>query len=410
MNDSLRILIVDDDDVDRLLIDRYLRKADLNVETVEAASADAAYRSILQESYNCIFLDYLLPDAEGVSLVKQFRAQGISTPIVMLTGQGDERVAVELMKAGASDYLVKSSLSPESLVRSLHNVIRVYEAEERIKSAQAQLEQTNALLKQQNQALQEQRHQIEQQNFQLSQANQLKSEFLAVVTHEIRTPLNAIMGFSQILRSQSKGPLNDHQAEMVNRIFTNGESLLYLVEDVLDMSTIEADRLELEPTYFDLHNLIQTTLSELKPLAEKKNLEIRSPKSISTLEVYNDRHRLRQILINLISNAIKFTTAGHISVEANLFDADTIEIVVEDTGIGIAPEKLSYIFQPFCQADQTTKRRYSGTGLGLTIAHSLVSMMAGTIQVESDVNQGSLFRIQLPRHIHHPGLKDFPEN
>lgn len=402
MKDVLRILIVDDDDVDRMAIQRHLGKTDLSVEIMEAVNASAAHRCLSQENYSCILLDYLLPDADGVSLVKQLRAEGFLIPIIVLTGQGDEQIAVNLMKAGASDYLAKSRLSPENLTRSLRNVMKMYEAEQRIQAAQDQLKQTNLLLRQQNQELAEQRHQIEQQNLQLLEANRLKSEFLAVVTHEIRTPLNAIMGFSQILRSQSKGPLNDYQVEMVNRIFANGENLLDLVSDILDMSTIEANRLELEPSYFDLNHLIRITLAELKPLAEKKTLEIRVSKVLENPQIYNDRRRLKQILVNLVSNAIKFTDTGHVQIGVNASESNCIEIVVEDTGIGIAPNQLGYIFQPFRQADQTTKRRYAGTGLGLAITHSLVSMMEGFIKVESEVNRGSVFKVQIPREIFNP--------
>ncbi|MEL6384155.1 MAG: ATP-binding protein [Cyanobacteria bacterium J06626_18] len=398
----MKVLIVDDDEVDRLAIRRHLTKAAINAEVTEAKDAKTAQNHLGHQSFSCIFLDYRLPDIDGVSLVRQLRENGFSIPIIALTGQGDEQIAVELMKAGASDYLAKSRLSPDSLVRLIRTAMRVYEAEQRTQAAQQQLRQTNILLRQQNRELEEQRHQIQQQNLQLLESNRLKSEFLATVTHEIRTPLNAIMGFSQVLKSEAKGDLNDYQKNMVNRIFTNGENLLALVNDILDMSTIEADRLDLKASHFDLNVLIQATVAELKSLADKKNLDIQVAVNLKEPEVYNDEKRLKQVLINLLSNAIKFTDTGYIKVEVNAIALNSIEIIVEDTGIGIASDQLNRIFQPFRQGDQTTQRKYDGTGLGLAIVYSLVAMMEGIITVESQVGQGTTFKIHIPRGIFQP--------
>jgi len=234
------------------------------------------------------------------------------------------------------------------------------------------------------------------------EANRLKSEFLATVTHELRTPLNSIMGFSQILQSQSKGQLNEFQVDMVNRIFSSGETLLALVDDILDMSIIEARRLTLVPRFFDLEKMVHATLKELTPLAERKSLDIQIYVNLNNSSIYNDECRLKQVLVNLVSNAIKFTDHGYIRVEVNDPAQNCIEIIVQDTGIGIKPEQLSHIFKPFRQGDQTIKRRHSGTGLGLAIAHSLVSLMEGFITVESQVGKGTKFCVRITREILNP--------
>jgi signal transduction histidine kinase len=405
MIETLRILIVDDDEVDRLAIRRHFTKAGINAEVTEATDAKAARDYLNQQLFNCVFLDYRLPDRDGVSLIRQLRKDGFSIPIIALTGQGNEQIAVELMKAGASDYLSKSRLSPDSLSRLIRNAMKVYKAEQKIQAAQQQLQQTSLILRQQNQELEEQRHQIEQQNLRLLESNRLKSEFLATVTHELRTPLNAIMGFSQVLKSETKGSLNHYQKTMVERIFSGGKNLLALVDDILDMSIIEADRLDLKANPFDINELIQATVAELRSLADKKDLEIQVSVNLKDVEVYNDEKRLKQVLINLISNAIKFTDAGHVSVQVNAIALNGIEIVVEDTGIGIASDQLNLIFQPFRQGDQTTQRKYAGTGLGLAIVHSLVSMMEGIITVESQVGEGTTFKIHIPRDIFQPGRR-----
>jgi signal transduction histidine kinase len=401
MNEILHVLVIDDDEVDRMALHRHLARTQLEIEVVEAENAAIAQQHLLQSHFDCIVLDFRLPDTDGISLVKQLRSAGYTLPIIVLTGQGDEQTAVELMKAGASDYLSKARLSSENLSSAIRHAMSMYRAEQRVRLAQEQLRQTNILLKKQNQELEDQQRQIEQQNLKLLEVNRHKSEFLATVTHELRTPLNSIMGFSQILKNQTKGPLNDYQAEMVNRIFSNGENLLHLVDDILDMSTIEANRLELSPHFFDLNALVQETVSELQLMAEKKGLNIQTSFNLDNSKIYNDRQRLKQVLINLISNAIKFTQRGYIRVEVNMFAKNSLEILVQDTGIGISEEQSRIIFHPFRQADQTTRRRYPGTGLGLAITHSLVTMMEGFISVNSELGKGSTFRVQIPHQIFH---------
>ena len=402
MNETLNVLVIDDDVTDRMAIRRYLAKTPLQATMTEAENAQVARQLLASEPFNCIFLDFRLPDTDGLSFIKQLRLEGNRLPIIVFTGQGDEQTAVELMKAGASDYLSKSRLSPDTLSSLIRHAMTVYRAEQRTRAAQEQLKQTNLLLRQQNQELEDQRQQIEQQNLQLLEANQHKAEFLATVSHELRTPLNSILGFSQILKSQTKGPLNDYQVKMADCIHTNGASLLHLVNDILDMSTIESNRLQLTPHFFDLKVLLQEVLSEMHLMVRKKELAIQALVNLEDGVVYNDRQRLKQILINLLSNAIKFTDQGTIDIEVNSLAQNSLEICVQDTGIGIADEQLASIFQPFRQVDQSIIRKHAGTGLGLAITHSLVSMMQGWITVSSQIGQGSSFRVQIPRQISEP--------
>lgn len=399
MGKVLDILLVDDDAVDRMAICRALDRADLAVKVTEVNNAQEAIAHLNHSYYDCVFLDYRLPEQDGLSLIRQWRAEGVTIPLVVLTGQGDEQIAVDLMKAGASDYLVKTRVSPDRLALLLRNAMRVYEAEQREASALAQLQQTNILLTKQNEELEDQRRYIEDQNFKLIEAYRVKSEFLATMSHELRTPLNAILGFSQILDSQSKGPLTSHQAEMVKRIFTNGKNLLSLVNDILDLSKLEAQRLTLTPTSIDLHGLIESTLSDLRSLADGKALTLKSDLNLSDPMVINDEHRLRQVLINLVSNAIKFTDRGQVKISVIDKGPTHITVTVKDTGIGIAKEQLPHIFEAFRQVDQTIRRPRPGTGLGLAIVHSLVTVMGGAIAVTSQLGQGTTFTITLPRQI-----------
>jgi len=258
------------------------------------------------------------------------------------------------------------------------------------------------LLKKKNKELEEKREQIHLQNLKLLEASETKSKFLATMSHELRTPLNAIMAFSQMLQRKNKGNFTSQQVDMIERIHGNGKNLLALINDILDLSKIEAGGLKLYPEEFDLPQLVNTTIDELRSLNLQKKLEIKVEIDFQNPLVVNDRNRVRQILVNLISNAIKFTEQGMVLIEAreipDLVDSNIL-ITVKDTGIGIAENDAKHIFEPFRQINQTISRKYAGTGLGLAITKSLVKMMDGNVSVESELAKGSIFRVELPRRI-----------
>ncbi len=281
----------------------------------------------------------------------------------------------------------------EQAAIALNNAQLINALEER----EERLEMQNSILAQQNQALENQRQQIQSQNLRLIEAAQLKSQFLATMSHELRTPMNAIMGFSQLLLRQSQ--LRPAQLEMVDRIFNNAKNLLALINDILDLSKIEAGRLELKLERFNLGDLLIATTSELRSLADQKQLLLSVTSHLKDPWMVNDSVRLRQVLINLLSNAIKFTDVGEIAIEVWGLANDRLVISVRDTGIGIAPDNLVHIFEEFRQLDQSSTRRHAGTGLGLAITQWLVQMMGGTINVESQLEVGSTFRVELPRWV-----------
>jgi PAS domain S-box-containing protein len=268
-----------------------------------------------------------------------------------------------------------------------------------LEEQEERLEDQNEVLAQKNQELEYQRQQLQLNNLQLLEAARLKSQFLATMSHELRTPMNAVIGFSQLLLRQRQNPLTPQQADMMERILNNGKHLLTLINEILDLSKLEAGRLELKLEAFDLMKLVQTTLDELRSLADEKQIELRISNTLQNSNIINDSVRLRQILVNLVSNAIKFTEVGSVDVELKEVTPDRLSITVKDTGIGIAEDELEHIFEEFRQIDQTTTRRYAGTGLGLAITQSLVQMMQGSIEVESQVGQGSTFHVELPRTV-----------
>lgn len=396
---ALTILLIDDDEVDRMAVRRALKKAGVAAQFEEAIDAEEALELVSQKSFDCIFLDYRLPDYDGLDLIKQLKGMGIQVPLIVLTGQGDEQIAVEMMKAGASDYLSKSRVSSETLSQTLRNALRVYQAEKEAAEANLKLRETNQLLKHQNEELERQQRQIEIQNEQLKETSRLKSQFLATMSHELRTPINAIMGFSQMLLRKYPEPLTCAQTDLVQRIFDNSKNLLTLLNDVLDFSKIEAGKLLLHPSELDLKQLVVLTIEELRSLAVSKNLSLEVQVELDNPRIINDQSCLRRILINLLSNAIKFTESGGVWVKVWEIDSEWLAIAVKDTGIGIAQEQLEHIFEVFRQADQTLTRKYGGTGLGLAICESLIKMMHGKIFVTSELGKGSVFQIQFSRKI-----------
>ncbi|PSB32496.1 histidine kinase [filamentous cyanobacterium Phorm 46] len=270
---------------------------------------------------------------------------------------------------------------------------------EKLKKQEQLLELQNELLIRQQEELENQGRRIQQQKLQLLEAAKLKSQFLATMSHELRTPMNAIIGFSQLLLRQHKQLLTDQQTDMVGRILNNGKNLLVLINDILDLSKIESGRTELKTEEFDLADLVMAAAREFGNQATDKNVAMSVSACLQERFVVNDKFRLRQVLVNLISNAVKFTHQGSICIEVRELNGDRLTIAVRDTGIGICETDLPHIFDKFRQADQTTTRPYPGTGLGLAISAFLVKMMDGTITVESQLEKGSTFRIELQRTV-----------
>ncbi|QLE39575.1 response regulator [Nostoc sp. C052] len=405
MEETLKILVVDDDEVDRIAIRSALTKAGVQMELSEVGGANEAFSALSTTVYDCVFLDYRLPDQDGLTLVRQLRSSEIKVPLVVLTGQGDEHITLQLLKAGATDYLSKSRISPETLSQVLRSAIRIYQAEMQADLASQQLRETHEELISKKQELERQQQQIQMQNFKLLEASRLKSLFLATMSHELRTPMNAIIGFSQVLLRPKFGQLTHQQRDMVERILNNGKHLLMLLNEVLDFSKLEGGGLDLKAEIFNISKVINLAVGEIRSLAEAKNLSLLVKTDLQNPLIFNDPVRIKQILINLLSNAIKFTESGEIWVEVKELPANRVVIIVQDTGVGIAPKDFKHIFEAFRQVDQTITRKYPGTGLGLAIIDSLVRMMGGKIFLESKVGVGSMFKIELPRQITLPTLQ-----
>jgi signal transduction histidine kinase/CheY-like chemotaxis protein len=307
-----------------------------------------------------------------------------------------QRQAEELQAQGEELRVSNEELEEQS--RALK------ESQSRLELQQAELEQTNSQLEEQAQLLEGQRDDLERANElvrlraqELEQASRYKSDFLANMSHELRTPLNSLLILAKLLADNDNGRLSEEQVRYAQTIQSSGVDLLTLINDILDLSKIEAGHLEIKPEPVTIAGLTRDLSNLFRPVAEKKNLEFRievDPGCPGYVET--DGQRLEQILRNLLSNAFKFTEQGKVELRVRRSSDGQIALSVTDTGIGISADKQKAVFEPFRQADGTTSRKYGGTGLGLSICRELVRLLGGTLALRSAEGEGSTFTVLIP--------------
>jgi signal transduction histidine kinase/CheY-like chemotaxis protein/CHASE3 domain sensor protein len=281
---------------------------------------------------------------------------------------------------------------------------RLEESQIRMEAQQTELEQTNVVLEEQheelrdkNASLQRTQQLLEEHAQRLEKAGRYKSEFLANMSHELRTPLNSSLILSKLLADNESGNLSAEQVKFAESIYTAGNDLLALINDVLDISKVEAGKLEVAPDQMALTRLLDGLVQQFRGLAQQKNLAFELVVDTEAPQrLYVDRHRLEQILRNLLSNAIKFTPRGSILLRVSAPSPERVAFAAIDTGVGVDAEQITHIFEPFYQADGTTNRKYGGTGLGLSISRQLAGLLGGHIDVSSEPGVGSIFTLDIP--------------
>jgi signal transduction histidine kinase len=359
---SETVLVVDDSHSNRLLIGAWLRYAGFQV--AEAASGTEALERLPTVQPDLVVLDVNLPDVSGKEVCRRIKAdpQFRCLPVLQVSATSilsEDRI--EALEGGADAYVTMPVPAGEFLAVA-RALLRLRRAEEGREAARAEAEA----------------------------ANQAKSDFISRMSHEFRTPLNAILGFAQLLEMEV---LTTDQREGVEHILKAGRHLLDLVNEVLDISRIEAGRMDISLEPVEVAPVVREALSLLGPAAAQRGVVLRPPDSRQPGWVRADRQRLLQVLLNLVSNAVKYNRAdGWVSVSWRT--GETIRIEVCDSGIGIRPDAMARLFQPFQRVDPTTA--VEGTGLGLTLSRRLAEAMGGTLDAESAPGQGSRFWIELP--------------
>lgn len=365
-----RVLVVDDEPGMRDFLVYELQEE--GYQTAFACDGEDAIERIKKEDFQVVITDMKMPKMDGLELLEAAKKINPYLEFIVVTGYAHVENAVMAMKKGAYDLLQK----PYELSEILAVVEKAFEKSE--------LRQDRDIARE------------------LSRA---KSEFLATMSHEIRTPMNAVIGMSDLLEET---PLSIEQREYVQILKRGGETLMNLINNILDLSKVESGNLELEKTEFNLKELSEQVMELMAYRAHEKGLELAFQISSEVpIKLMGDPNRLKQVIVNLIGNALKFTEKGEVVLEVKSVektnDQCRLLFSVKDTGIGIPKEKLGQIFDPFTQADASTTRKYGGTGLGLTISKKLVERMGGGIEVTSEPGQGTTFNVTLPFEIQKGG-------
>jgi signal transduction histidine kinase len=416
---SVDILLVDDHEENLVALEAILECPDYRL--VRASSGRDALRQVLARDFALILLDVAMPDLDGYETATLIRGRERSreTPIIFLTAnyRSDEHVFLGY-SVGAVDYIFKP-FNPENLRSKVGVFVELYlkrealkrqtqalllaqeELEDRVRARTRELAIANESLR----AEVEERRRIEAERQQLLEreqaaraeaeaVNRMKDEFLATLSHELRTPLNAILGWSQLLSTGSADAALSRRALSV--IHNNAMAQSQLIEDILDVSRIIGGKLRLNIGPVKLHDVIEAVLDSVTPAAEAKAIAIaRDMEAVDP--ICGDADRLQQVVWNLLSNAVKFTPReGRVTVRLRK-TGDDVVIAVEDTGIGIKPDFLPFVFDRFSQADATATRYHGGLGLGMAIVRYLVELHGGTVQAQSaGENQGATFTVHLP--------------
>ncbi len=364
----IKLLLVEDDEDDFIIARDLLNEIDAeNYELIWANNLHEARIELTSNFYDVCLVDYTLGSEDGLSLLTEAKNLNYNCPFIMLTGQDNPQLDKEALNAGAVDYLVKSQLNASRLARAIRYAVARREMEqERVERLRAESE------------------------------NRAKSEFLAHLSHELRTPLTAILGYTDLLNKEAT---SDDQIQHLQVIKRNGRHLLNLLNDILDLTKIEAGRLEIDRQSISLPLFLSDLYQLMQVKAIDKNIEFhflatsRLPEAIIT-----DATRLRQILMNLIGNAIKFTDQGSVQLRINSTIENghlSLEFAVIDSGIGISANEFDKLFRPFSQTNNINSRSERGTGLGLAISRQLASCLGGDISVTSEENIGSTFTLKI---------------
>lgn len=396
LNAPPRVLLVDDDESVALTVSEVLRQDGFEVTT--ASSGQEAALRLNETVYDLVLTDLHMEGGDGITVLEEVRRHDPLAITIVLTGFASVESAIAALRHGAYDYLVKPCLIDDlkfTVRRGIeHRRLMLAESETR-----ARLEELNLELEQR---VAERTAKLQLLNEELEQANRAKDMFLATLSHELRTPLTPVLGWINLLRTGHLDESGTLQA--FDTIERNARLQVRLIDDLLDISRIVSGKLQFEPEPVDLNAAVESALETVKASAVSRQINLKIELSDTPLIIQGSPVRVQQIIWNLLSNAIKFTESGGrvlVRVESSGGDA---RLIVEDTGVGIAPDFLPRVFDRFRQADPSTTRQHGGLGLGLAIVDALATLHDGSVRAESEgLGHGSRFTLTIPCV---PGTKD----
>jgi signal transduction histidine kinase len=392
-----RLLIVDDDETDRRLYGWLLeRQAPGQFDIHHAADGAAGLAALRAMAFDCVLLDFSLPDVTGLEFLTDAVVNGtLPAAFVLITGHGNEAIAVDAMKLGVQDYLVKDHVNEGRLWRAIGRAVSQRELRLRLADSMRALTAANASLEREVAAHKATEAELRAAKEVAEQSDRAKTRFIAMVTHELRTPLNGILGYAQLLRLE--GELSAQQNGRVAAMIQSGQHLFGMVERVLDIASIESGGMALHPVPLSVRDLTEGCIAAIGPLASERGLSLHlvwahdAPR-----QVVADPARLHQVLLNLLGNAVKFTAAGWVELRVLSCDAPgRLRLEVADTGPGIKESARDRLFQDFERLDASSA--VEGSGLGLAIAARFVRLMGGTLGYSPNPSGGSIFWLELPR-------------
>jgi len=385
------VLVVDDDAALQNTLCDILDMTGIDATGVGSASEATQWCEV--HTPDLVVLDQRLPDASGLQLAALLKANSPLLPVVLLTGYVSTDTAIAAVGL-VDDYLTKP-VPPDELIKVVQTRLEQHRLRVSNQQLVTKLRETNNTLEL---TVQERTRELKAARDQAMEASRLKSQFLANMSHEIRTPMNGVLGAGNLLAATD---LTDEQRAYVDILSSSGQALLTIINDVLDLSKIEAGRLELEPATFTLLDPFTEVVNLLAPQASAKNVRLSlNADADLPLSVVGDAGRLRQVVTNLVGNAVKFTNVGHVLVDVSAESRSSGDIMlrcaVSDSGIGIAEQDIARLFTEFSQLDTSNARRFGGTGLGLAISDRLVRLMNGEIGCTPNPGGGSTFWFTTP--------------
>lgn len=440
---NIEILIVEDSPTQAEKLHYLVEQAGYNA-TV-ARNGWQALDSLKAHPVHLILSDVVMPEMDGYALCRAIKAEPALAhiPVILLTTLSDPKDIVRGLDCGADNFIRKPYEEEHLLTRIQHVLVsralrkqhnssvgieiflggqrhfinaerqqildllistfeQAVRVNEELKERDQQISELNVQLERQANELKVANSELATSNSELKNASQAKLRFFAQMSHELRTPLNAVIGFSELLKEEMVGELNVEQKKYIGSIFQSGNYLLSLINDTLDLAKIEAQKMELQPDNIDIPALLQNCLPMVQEQAIARHIDLRLSIDSAVDSAWVDERQVKQIVINLLANAVKFTPAGgSVAVAAKLVQEsrrDLLEISVQDTGVGIAEEDIPKLFRSFEQVGNNSKQHVQGTGLGLALVKQLTELHGGHVTVSSVINSGSRFSVYLPLH------------